>query len=187
MTAMIKDQAATALVSPTSPAPRRVTVRPAARREPRYDDEHDTDTAPRLVSLGQPDPMLPFAPCPDRLTSPRSWAAARPTGRSDLPDPQLWARRLVIALLETRAGRRPLRQLAPHLSPSVLTGLAESMQRGQWRAPHPGALRALRSCEPADGVAEIAAVIDMGARCQALAARIEGLDGRWRCVRLQLG
>jgi hypothetical protein len=186
MTAMINDQALAAPVSPNSPAPRRVTVRPAARREPRFDDEQD-GPAQRVLSLNQPEPMLPFAPCPDRLTSPRSWAAARPTGRSDLPDPQLWSRRLVIALLETRAGRRPLRQLAAHVSPSILAGLAESMQRGQWQASHPGAIRALRSCEPADGVAEIAAVIDMGARCQALAARIEGLDGRWRCVRLQFG
>jgi hypothetical protein len=41
--------------------------------------------------------------------------------------------------------------------------------------------------EPADGVAEIAAIVRVGERFRAMALRLEGLDGRWRCVRLQIG
>jgi hypothetical protein len=41
--------------------------------------------------------------------------------------------------------------------------------------------------EPADGVAEIAAVIRRGPRFHAVAARLEGIDGQWRCVQLQIG
>jgi hypothetical protein len=48
-------------------------------------------------------------------------------------------------------------------------------------------LRSIRVCEPADGVAEVSAVVQIGPRFRAMAARLEGLDGRWRCVRLQLG
>ena len=45
----------------------------------------------------------------------------------------------------------------------------------------------LHVTEPADGVAEVAAVLRIENRFRALALRLEGLDGRWRCVRLQIG
>jgi hypothetical protein len=48
-------------------------------------------------------------------------------------------------------------------------------------------IRSVRVCEPADGVAELSAVVQVGTRYRAVAARLEGLNGRWRCVRLQLG
>ena len=38
-----------------------------------------------------------------------------------------------------------------------------------------------------DGVVEAAATVRVGARYRAIAFRLEGLDGRWRCVRLQIG
>jgi hypothetical protein len=41
--------------------------------------------------------------------------------------------------------------------------------------------------EPADGVAEACAVVDTGPRRRAIALRLEGLDGRWRCTQLQFG
>jgi len=41
--------------------------------------------------------------------------------------------------------------------------------------------------EPIDGIAEVAAVVRVGDRFRAIAFRLEGLDGRWRCVRLQIG
>jgi hypothetical protein len=40
--------------------------------------------------------------------------------------------------------------------------------------------------EPADGVAEVCAVVSHGERFRAIALRLEGIDGRWRCTVLQL-
>ena len=42
-------------------------------------------------------------------------------------------------------------------------------------------------CEPVDGVAEVSAVARRAGRAHAVAARLEGLDGRWRCTALQIG
>ena len=38
-----------------------------------------------------------------------------------------------------------------------------------------------------DGVAEVSAVAHRGGRAHAVAARLEGIDGRWRCTALQIG
>jgi hypothetical protein len=40
--------------------------------------------------------------------------------------------------------------------------------------------------EPADGVVEATAVVVGGPRARAVALRLEGWDGRWRCTRLAL-
>lgn len=171
-----------ALAATDTAATRPVTVRPAPRREPPFDDE----LPERLLRLvGPHDRPLPFAPSQRRLTDKRDLFAARPTGRGELPDPRWFGRRLLIAALEALGGRRSPQQLAPHLSHAVLTGLLGGSQRAAWAQP--AALRSLRVCEPADGVAEISAVVQVGPRFRAVAARLEGLDGRWRCVRLQLG
>jgi hypothetical protein len=45
----------------------------------------------------------------------------------------------------------------------------------------------VRVCEPVDGVAEISAVARRSGRAHAVAARLEGLDGRWRCTAVQIG
>ena len=42
-------------------------------------------------------------------------------------------------------------------------------------------------CEPVDGVAEVTAVARRDGRAHAVAARLEGIDGRWRCTALQIG
>ena len=41
--------------------------------------------------------------------------------------------------------------------------------------------------EPVDGVAEVSAVARRDGRAHAVAARLEGIDGRWRCTALQIG
>jgi hypothetical protein len=46
---------------------------------------------------------------------------------------------------------------------------------------------AVHVCEPVDGVAEVTAVAHRSGRAHAVAARLEGLDGRWRCTALQVG
>jgi Family of unknown function (DUF6459) len=171
-----------ALTDPATAAARPITVRPAPRREPPFDDELPEQ---HLRLVGPHDRPLPFAPSQRRLTDKCDVFAARPTGRGDLPDPRWFGRRLLIAALEALGGRRSPQQLAPHLSHAVLSGMLTSPHRATWAQQ--AALRSLRVCEPADGIAEISAVVQVGPRFRAVAARLEGLDGRWRCVRLQLG
>lgn len=163
---------------------RPITVRPAPPREPPFDDE----LPPRHLRLvGPHDRPLPFAPSRRRLTGPRDLFAMQPTGRGQLPDPLWFGRRLIIAVLESMGGRRSVQQLASHLSPAVLAGLRADGDKPRRGWSQPATLRSIRVCEPADGVAEVSAVIQTGTRFRALAARLEGLDGRWRCVKLQLG
>lgn len=165
-----------------APTGRRISVRAAPRREPPFDDE-----APQLRMVGPYDRALPFDPWPAGLRGPHSWQAARPTGRGELPDPAVWGRRILVAVLEARAGRRSLQQLTPYLSIAVHHGLATELERQRHPTGAPFGVRSIHVCEPADGVAEIAAVLQSGPRCRAVAARLEGLDGRWRCVKLQIG
>jgi Family of unknown function (DUF6459) len=173
---------ATAVERP--PANRTVRVRPAPRREPPFDDE----IPPRhLYAVGPFDQQLPFEQPPRRDHAiPR-----RTVLRTDLPDPALWGRRLLIGIIETAGGRRPLQQLAALLSHSVAHGLGADFERAaQLRRPHwthAATVRSVRACEPAEGVAELCATVQVGARVRAVALRLEAHDDRWRCTKLQLG
>jgi hypothetical protein len=170
------------LDSGDSVAPRRITARPAPRREPPYDDE-----APHLRLVGPLDRVLPFdEPWDGRLRDVHPWQEPQPTGRGDLPDPAEWSRRMIIGVLEARSGRRSLHQLAGLLSAGVYGGLSRQLAQGRTQ-PGDFRIRSVHASEPAAGVAEIAAVIQSGPRVRAVAARLESLDGRWRCVRLQIG
>ncbi len=160
-----------------------VQVRPAPRREPPFDDERP---ARHLALVGPHDSPLPFAPAGP---TPRLLRPIAPDLEGlELPDAQAFGRRLLIAIFETLAGRRSVRQLAPHLSHRVYAHLCGDLERGVrpgWRqAP---TIRSVRASYPAPGVSELAVVVDSGQRVRAVAARLEALDGRWRCVRLQLG
>ena len=155
------------------------SVRPAPRREPPFDDELEHET------LGPHDRRLPFEAA--------TFAHGEPQLplRDALPDPAGWGRRLLIGLIETASGRRPLAQLSAVLSPSVAWGLAATFERAaKQRTPHwtaHGAVRSVRACEPAAGVAEVCATLEARGRVRAVALRLEERDGRWRCTRLQLG
>jgi hypothetical protein len=179
-------------------ATRPITVRPAPRREPPFDDElpPPPDGTVRSLRLAGPvDPPLPFEQWPPAEVSAspasrrRAWIAPAPPDRGDLPDPGSAARRLLVALLEVRAGQRPLRQLGAYLSPAVLLGLQTELARvpGPAGNGRSAVLKSVHVCEPADAIAEISAVICSGSRHRAIAARLEGSGGRWRCVRMQLG
>jgi hypothetical protein len=164
------------------PRTSRVTIKPAPRREPPFDDELP-EAAP---AYGPHDRRLPFDVTPLRPV----WTPGPPRPR-DLPAPGPWARRLLIGLVETAGGRRPLRQLAPLLSPSVARGLGTDFERArQSGAPHwlyRAGVRSVRVCEPTRGVAELCATLDTGCRVRAIAMRLEEHHGRWCCTRLQLG
>ncbi|MHA3705115.1 Rv3235 family protein [Jatrophihabitans sp. YIM 134969] len=185
---------------------REVTIRPIPRREPPFDDEIDDyrvltqpdgSPLPRVV-LGPWDQPLPFgaaeleAPSPLRLVAPRDPFAARPTARRSLPDPEAWARRLLVTMFEIVGGRRPARQLGALASASVCgafttTGLRTG-RLGRLAAATPSPqIRSVHVCEPADGIAELALTLAVRGRVHAVAIRLEGLDGRWRCVKLEVG
>jgi hypothetical protein len=164
-------------------APRRVVLRPAPRREPPFDDELP-DAGPRHGPLDQ---RLPFERPPAR---PALWRPRPPRPR-ELPDPGPWGRRLLIGMIETAGGHRPLQQLAALLSPSVSRGLSADFERaaqtGSRHWLHRATVRSMRVVEPAVGVAEVCATVETGQRVRAIALRLEEHHGRWRCTRLQLG
>lgn len=167
---------------PVTP-PRTVTLRPAPRREPPFDDEVDQGGTMRCRT----DPRLPF-----ELVRPTTPLWRTPTGqRSELPDPAQWARRLLVGMVETAGGRRPLHQLAAFMSSSVHHGLTQEFEKSNLRgAPHwlcCASVRTVHATQPGDGIAELCAVLDTGVRARAIAMRLERNHGRWRCVRLQIG
>ncbi|MEP6853183.1 MAG: Rv3235 family protein [bacterium] len=140
------------------------------------------DMLPMSVSLGAPSPHRLFG-------SELGDFAARPSGRGELPDPVRFGRTFVQALLEVLSARRPVGQLAGHTSPGLQAGLTRDQARGARLDPsgRTPVVHSLRVSEPADGVSEWCAVVRTGGRYRAMAGRLEGLDGRWRCTRLQIG
>lgn len=161
---------------------RTVVIRPAPRREPPFDDE----APPSWIRPGPYDRRLPF----EVPTKPVPWAP-QPLRTRGLPDPGAWGRRLLIGMIETAAGQRPLHQLASLLSPAVSRGLGADFERAaRDGAPHwlhRAGVRTVRAVEPTEGVAELCATVETGRRVRAIAMRLESRQGRWRCVRLQLG
>lgn len=159
----------------------RLVVRPAPRREPPFDDEVDPVSAVTAYDRRLPFPETSSAPVPPPILR-------RPDA---LPQPAPWGRRLLIGLIESAAGRRPLQQLSSMLSFSVVRGLAADFERAAARGDrhwlHGATVASVRSFEPAEGVAELCATVTAGPRVRAVALRVEQRDGRWRCTRLQLG
>jgi hypothetical protein len=160
---------------------RTVVIRPAPRREPPFDDERD-DSCPYAPF----DRALPFEPAP----RPAVWLPPAPRP-SALPDPTRWTRRLLIGMVETAGGHRPVAQLSGLLSPSVHRGLCADFERGRLGGSphwlHRASVRSVRGCEPSDGVAELCATVEVCGRVRAIALRLDEHYGRWRCTRLQLG
>ena len=111
-----------------------------------------------LVAARRPARRAGLRPAPDH-------ADARGDGRAASPR---------AAAADDLGGRlrRPLRRTATAV---VCRGTA------------PLVVGSVHVCEPLDGVAEISAVARRAGRAHAVAARLEGIDGRWRCAALQIG
>ena len=180
------------------------SLRPAANAAP--------EPAPlRLVVIQTPQPPLEDERIPVRLVRPgvavprpshRPGPRPRPghaaglqddfgptySGRAELPDPRDAGRRLITLTLEALAGRRPLIQVQPMTSPGVFAALSGG-RRPRWCAASssPLLIGRVHVSEPVDGVAEVTAVARRDGRAHAVAARLEGIDGRWRCTALQIG
>jgi len=167
---------------------RRLRLGPIPAHEPPLEDRRGTL---RLVPVSPPQLALPLrippsAPDHDPIFGPQI------TDRQDLPEPGPWAQRLLQAVLEALAGRRSPTQLQYWTSWGVYRDIVRVAQSSGQRRP--AALRGegvniarIRVCEPADGVAEVCAVVRRDGRWHAVAARLEGIDGRWRCVSLTVG
>jgi len=153
----------------------------------------DASVPVRLVLPGR------SAPRPRHRPGPRPGAAARAAApdadfapvlstRGDLPDPRDAGRRVITTVLETLAGRRPLTQLGGLTVPGVFAALSAG-RRPRWcvEGTSPIVVGAVHVCEPVDGVAEVSAVARRAGRAHAVAARLEGIDGRWRCTAVQIG
>lgn len=154
----------------------------APQSEPPYDDERPG---------GQPLPLRPVSlrsTRPLRLVPPYEEQAAR-TSNSDLPPAQPFAQALVQRLLEVLAGVRPMAQLQRDTSMQVYDDLevaltARPCPRGV--RPDRRSIRSVHVQERADGTAEVNATVRRDGRYGAVALRIEGVRGQWRCTSLAL-
>ncbi|MEU4801858.1 Rv3235 family protein [Actinosynnema sp. NPDC023587] len=98
--------------------------------------------------------------------------------RARTPTAHRRARRLVAAVVEAVAGRRPRRQVAPALTAPAAVGVGRAVA-----VLRTVRLGATRWCPTGARTAEVCGVlINQGGRVRALAARVEWADGRWRCT-----
>jgi hypothetical protein len=172
----------------TSPTPLRLVVVPTG--QPPLEDER---VPLRLVVPGAVAPRPTHRPGPrprpGRLTArPVDDFGPSLSARADLPDARDAGRRLITCTLEALTGRRPITQVRSMTSLGVFTALVQG-RRPRWCAEGtaPLIVGPVHVCEPVDGVAEVTAVARRGGRAHAVAARLEGIDGRWRCTALQIG
>ena len=194
--------------------PRRI---PGPVTEPPYDDERRPDDLAHTMTdgalaldllTGAPDLDLAGAKTgqaterhltvvkEERSSKRRSedpFFAPQPTPRISLPDPRTWSGQFVQALIEVLSGDRPASQLLRWTNERVYADVVRrvralgvtsiAIRRGRGRA----LVRSVHICEPRDGIAEAAIHVKHGGRSRAVAVRLEGLDGRWRCTALSLG
>jgi Family of unknown function (DUF6459) len=172
---------------PAPPAPPRLHLVPVEPPQP--------PLCPEPVRLVLPGVMAPRAahrpgprPAPERAPHPDADFGPTLSVRAELPDPRTTGRRLLTVAVEALVGRRPMSQLQPLVTPRLFAALA-SGRRPRWCTADVTAvlLGPVHVCEPVDGVAEISTVVRRAGRAHAVAARLEGMDGRWRCTALQIG
>jgi hypothetical protein len=179
------------MTAPTHPAPPAVhpglrlrvvpTPQPPLEQRPALRLVHPGRAVPRPQHQPGPRPRSASAPADDRFGPVLS-------GRADLPSAAEIGRALVTTTLEALIGRRPLAQVRPFTSAGVYAALTRGRRPGWCRGGNaPVVIGRVQVCEPVDGVAEISAVAHRAGRAHAVAARLEGIDGRWRCTALQIG
>ena len=159
---------------------------PAIDPEGPYDDTIVEGSLALALPLPEPEPVAPLRLVPDEEEAEADEFDPVRTPRADLPPPGPRAEMLVRALLEVLAGDRPVTQLARWTTPKVYEQI-EGMLEPRGPRPWAGTLRGVHVTEPADGVAEVAAIVRRGPRSGAVALRLEGLDGRWLVTAVQVG
>lgn len=163
---------------------------PAPTSAPPYDDELvDGRPVLRLVPALRSAPTH-AVPGDAPLDHAESWLAASRTPTAALPPARAVATVLLQGMLEVLAGVRPLKQLQRDTTAELYARLQSSLEsdpgRGQGGAARPNgrSVRSVHVQERPEGVAEVCATVVRGGRTAALALRLEGLDGRWRCTEL---
>jgi hypothetical protein len=73
------------------------------------------------------------------------------------------------------------------VSPAVQRGLTRAGSSQPLKSPTAPTLHSLHLSEPAAGVCEMSAIVVVGVRYRALAARLEWQIDHWRCTALQIG
>lgn len=113
-----------------------------------------------------------------------------PTPSSELPCPDALARTLVQAAMDVVRGHRPASQVLRWTTPEVYSQLRQRARLEQARS-RPGTrrpvVRSLRAHPAGPRGVEVSAVVLDGPRARAVAARLDGEDGRWRLTALVIG
>lgn len=145
------------------------------------------------------EPTLPITPAIIRLVHDAAWDEVspedefferQPTGTADLPPAAAWAQRFAQIINEVMGGQRPAKQVVKWVTPAVLSQLqpqrsGSGVTQQRIKRLTPSVVKRVRVDQPADGVAEVAAVVRDRHRARALTLRLEGWDGRWICTSAQ--
>lgn len=137
-------------------------------------------------------PVTPLRVVPDPEDDP-GFFEPQATPAATLPDPRPFTFRLVQAVLEVVVAARPVGQLVRWTTEDVYRQLVrrvrlaghEDVTRRRQRAP--GRVRSVHVSEPRGNAVEACAIVQHQQRATAVALRLEGVDGHWRCTALQLG
>ena len=158
------------------PLPRGLRLLPAPVSEPPYDDERPGGRPLPLRATGAGELRLVPPLAVPGLEAVESPAANR-----------AFAQALVQRLLEVLAGLRPVTQLRADTTDEVYEQLERTLNgRRRPTGVRPGArsIRSLHIQDQREGVAEVTATVRRGDRYVAVALRLEGTGGRWRCTDL---
>ena len=186
---------------------REVRRLPTPATEPPYDDElspavSHTDANQHVLALSFQLPGgLPAVPALRLVSRPPdvdnasddNFFAPQQTPPTALPNPRVFAARLVQAMLEVVVAARPLTQLVRWTNDEVYRQLARRLrvaghEDATTRRRHvPGRVRSVHVGEARDNVVEVCAIVQTGPRTTAVALRLEGVDGRWQCTAVQFG
>jgi hypothetical protein len=167
-------------------------LRRVPRFEGRYDDEQP-GSAPTVVdgTLALAFPPRTTSVVPLRLVPPAGGAElGAPPPASPVASARRIAGPMAQAVAEVLAGVRSPQQLTPIATFPVLKYLERNAGRMASRAgrtPVRPRVSSIRVCEPAAGIAEIAAVVDTSPRRRALALRLEASGERWLCTVVRAG
>jgi hypothetical protein len=185
--------------------PSGVPAEPRLRLVPPADEPPTAGAATAAPGLTPAAPRTHVAPtaaphpaAPQRLQP----SAVRPAGRTALrtrgvvpqlpsqpalPEPRQWAGRFIQALVEVLGGVRPATQLVRWTTDDVYADIRRRAEATRTATNTRGHVRSVHVGSPADGVAEVCALVQRGPRATAVALRLEGTEGRWQCTALELG
>lgn len=114
------------------------------------------------------------------------------TPTAALPCPEGFTRRIMQAILDVCAARRPAGQVLRHLEVSVQhavkrrSALAHRLHRARGTLVLPARVLSVAICHPADGVVEASLTFTADRRARAAALRLEGINGKWRVTALTM-